>query len=124
MDLPAPRLFILGDMGEVGDAGPAFHAEVGAYAKARGVDMFWTLGELCQHAGGRHFGDMESLLGAASSQFGATTASPSVASRQLPVRGALMPRFSSILVKGSRFMKMERVVRHIESLAKERAHAA
>ena len=103
MDLPAPRLLILGDMGEVGDAGPAFHTEVGAYAKARGVDQFWTLGELCVHAGGRHFENMESLL-AASNQLGTDP--------------------SSILVKGSRFMKMERVVRHLEQTYQETAHAA
>ena len=30
--LPGPRWLLLGDMGEVGDQGPAFHAEVGAYA--------------------------------------------------------------------------------------------
>ncbi len=109
MDLPAPRLLILGDMGEVGDAGPAFHAEVGAYAKARGVEQFWTIGELCKHAGGTHFADIESLL-AASSQLGSD--------------------LSSILVKGSRFMKMERVVRHLEQTYQEKimnqesAHAA
>lgn len=109
MDLPAPRLLILGDMGEVGDAGPAFHAEVGAYAKARGIDQFWTLGELCKHAGGTHFENMESLLLAAS-QLGSD--------------------LSSILVKGSRFMKMERVVRHMEQkyqekiMNQESAHAA
>ena len=31
--LPAPRWLVLGDMGEVGDQGPAFHREVGAYAQ-------------------------------------------------------------------------------------------
>lgn len=104
MDLLAPRLLILGDMGEVGDAGPAFHAEVGAYAKARGVDMFWTMGELCKHAGGTHFADMASLLLAASQLLG-----------QTPVQ--------SVLVKGSRFMKMERVVKHLEQIYQETAHA-
>jgi UDP-N-acetylmuramoyl-tripeptide--D-alanyl-D-alanine ligase len=103
MDLPAPRLLILGDMGEVGDQGPAFHAEVGAYAKARGVDQFWTLGELSRHAGGTHFSDMESLLLAAS-QLGTD--------------------LSSILIKGSRFMKMERVVRYLEQPYLETPHAA
>lgn len=104
MDLPAPRLLVLGDMGEVGDLGPAFHAEVGAYAKARGVDQFWTLGELCIHAGGTHFSDMESLLLAASELFAATP--------------------KSILVKGSRFMRMERVVKHLEQTYQESVHAA
>jgi murE/murF fusion protein len=30
-ELPAPRWLLLGDMGEVGDQGPAFHAEVGRW---------------------------------------------------------------------------------------------
>lgn len=107
MDLPAPRLLILGDMGEVGDQGPAFHAEVGAYAKARGIDAFWTLGDLCVHTGGQHFSDVESLLAMLSDL-------PS-ALRTAPQGGALNP--ASILVKGSRFMKMERIVKHIEGLA-------
>lgn len=33
--LPGPRWLVLGDMGEVGDQGPAFHAEVGRYAADR-----------------------------------------------------------------------------------------
>jgi UDP-N-acetylmuramoyl-tripeptide--D-alanyl-D-alanine ligase len=32
--LPGPRWLVLGDMGEVGDQGPAFHAEVGAMRRA------------------------------------------------------------------------------------------
>jgi UDP-N-acetylmuramoyl-tripeptide--D-alanyl-D-alanine ligase len=40
--LPGPRWLVLGDMGEVGDQGPAFHAEVGAYARARGIEHVWT----------------------------------------------------------------------------------
>ena len=42
--LPAPRWLVLGDMGEVGDQGPAFHREVGAYARARGIDALWAAG--------------------------------------------------------------------------------
>ncbi|NDY92279.1 UDP-N-acetylmuramoyl-tripeptide--D-alanyl-D-alanine ligase [Ideonella livida] len=95
--LPGPRWLLLGDMGEVGDQGPAFHAEVGAYAAARGIDQVWCSGELCRHAAraagaiARHEGRVEDLCAA------------------LP-QGlqALQPR--SVLVKGSRFMKMERVV--------------
>jgi len=103
MDLPAPRLLILGDMGEVGDAGPAFHAEVGAYAKTHGIDQFWTLGDLCKHANGKHFANMDSLL---------------IGLSQLVAPPA------SILVKGSRFMKMERVVRHLEQQYLEMPHVA
>jgi UDP-N-acetylmuramoyl-tripeptide--D-alanyl-D-alanine ligase len=93
-ELPAPRLMVLGDMGEVGQQGPEFHAEVGAYAKTRGIDALFTLGNLCVHsshafAGARHFETMEALQEAVLAQ---------------------IPHFSSVLVKGSRFMKMERVV--------------
>jgi UDP-N-acetylmuramoyl-tripeptide--D-alanyl-D-alanine ligase len=115
MDLPAPRLLVLGDMGEVGDQGSAFHAEVGAYAKARGVDQFWTLGELCIHAGGQHFGNIESLLAAVNS----------FAPMAIGAMSARADKgVASILVKGSRFMKMERVVRHLEKKYVEAAHAA
>ena len=89
--LPGPRWLLLGDMGEVGDQGPAFHAEVGAYAKARGIEEFWCVGELCVHAadafvGARHFNDVAALIA-------------------VPA-----PEFDAVLVKGSRFMKMEQVV--------------
>ena len=96
--LPAPRWLLLGDMGEVGDQGPAFHQEIGAYAKARGIDHFWCAGSLCVHAsqaygpGARHFTDTPALLAA----LGDSTASE--------------PAFGSVLAKGSRFMGMERVV--------------
>ena len=93
-ELPAPRWLVLGDMGEVGDQGPAFHTEVGAYAKQRGIDTLWCAGALSTHAAAaygpraRHFDGTESLLGALSE----------------------LPAHASVLVKGSRFMRMERVV--------------
>ena len=116
-ELPAPRLLVLGDMGEVGDQGPAFHAEVGAYARARGIEQVCTLGPQSAHAAqgfgnGRHFGD-------------------DVAALQAAVTAAL-PDVASVLVKGSRFMKMERVVEAITAAAQqqhqqqqeEKTHAA
>ena len=92
--LPAPRLLVLGDMGEVGDRGPQFHAEVGALARSLGIDVLFTLGQLSaaaatSFAAGHHFADIESLL-------------PAVLTKLAGV--------GSVLVKGSRFMKMERVV--------------
>jgi UDP-N-acetylmuramoyl-tripeptide--D-alanyl-D-alanine ligase len=91
--MTGPRWLVLGDMGEVGDQGPAFHEEVGAYAKTQGVDHFWTVGELCRHAaaafaGSRHFDSVADLVAA------------------LPQA----PQACAVLVKGSRFMKMEQVV--------------
>ena len=96
--LPAPRWLLLGDMGEVGDQGPAFHEEIGAYAKSRGIDELWCAGTLCAHAaqaygsGARHFADTPALLAA------------------LGDSSAAEPAFASALSKGSRFMGMERVV--------------
>jgi len=96
--LPAPRWLLLGDMGEVGDQGPAFHQEIGAYAKARGIDHFWCAGTLCAHAsqayghGARHFADTPAVLAA------------------LGESAASEPAFGSVLAKGSRFTGMERVV--------------
>ncbi len=87
--LPGPRWLVLGDMGEVGEQGPRFHAEVGAAARARGIEHFWAAGALCGHAAAeRHFAGVAELLAA------------------LPAA----PAAASVLVKGSRFMKMEQVV--------------
>jgi UDP-N-acetylmuramoyl-tripeptide--D-alanyl-D-alanine ligase len=91
--LPGPRWLVLGDMGEVGDHGPEFHREVGAYAQARGIEALWTAGSASQHAsiafaGARHFDATASLVAAL----------------------AQAPDCRSMVVKGSRFMKMEQVV--------------
>src|SRR5690606_42089901 len=48
--LPAPRALGLGDMGEVGDIGPAMHREVGDYAREHGIDALLTLGEASRDA--------------------------------------------------------------------------
>ena len=93
-------------MGEVGDQGPAFHEEIGAYAKQRGIDHFWCAGDLCKHAAmaygsaSRYFEDTDELV--------AELARPLLD----PMKPAPNPEpdFGSVLVKGSRFMKMERVV--------------
>ena len=98
---PGPTALVLGDMGEVGTQGPEFHAEVGRYAKEKGVAKLLTLGAATPDAvkafgdEGLHFESVEKLV---EKSKGART----------------------ILVKGSRFMKMERVV---EALTGEQAGA-
>lgn len=95
-DLPGASWLMLGDMGEVGDQGPAFHREVGAYAAARGISGFWAAGEACREAvaaygrNARHFEDAAALIAALSDP--------------------QAPRARNILVKGSRFMQMDKVV--------------
>jgi len=97
-ELPGPRLLVLGDMGEVGDQGPAFHDEVGAYARERGIDRVFTLGELAAHSKAQHFGEIDALKAAVLEALSKT---------------------ESVLVKGSRFMKMERIVEAITAHAQE-----
>jgi UDP-N-acetylmuramoyl-tripeptide--D-alanyl-D-alanine ligase len=116
-ELPAPRLLVLGDMAEVGHQGPEFHAEVGRYAAERGIEALYCLGDLSAHSAQafgstRHFGDMDSLLASVTAHMG---------------------QFRSVVVKGSRTMKMERVVQALQSSSaadtknhnkKEEPHAA
>ena len=99
---PAPTVLVLGDMGEVGPRGPEFHREIGAYARSRGVSQLLALGEASAHAvdafgpGARHFNDVGELV-------------PAIQGR-------------TVLVKGSRFMKMERVVAALTGARVEGAH--
>jgi UDP-N-acetylmuramoyl-tripeptide--D-alanyl-D-alanine ligase len=109
---------ILGDMGEVGNQGPEFHSEVGAYAAEQGVTKLFALGEQCQFAikgfeaaaknnsssKALHFSDMDSLV----SQLRDSLHAQSTGSNQ----------HLNILVKGSRFMRMERVVQALLEEAK------
>ena len=91
----ANTLLVLGEMGEVGEQGPDFHLEVGRYASERRIGALYAVGEQTVHAvagfgpGARHFATIEELIRAVQA-----------ASR----------RDATLLVKGSRFMRMERVV--------------
>jgi UDP-N-acetylmuramoyl-tripeptide--D-alanyl-D-alanine ligase len=93
--LPGRRIFVMGDMGEVGEAAGQMHDEIGGYAKSQGIDHLFALGEKSVAAvhnfdgGGRHFTSVEALC---------TALKP------------LMDKDTIVLVKGSRFMRMERVV--------------
>ena len=77
-------------MGEVGEHGADFHREIGLYARSKGISNLLALGAAMRHAveafgaGARHFADVGELAGNVSG--------------------------TTVLVKGSRFMKMERVV--------------
>lgn len=93
-------LLVLGDMGEVGSDAPARHQEIGAYAREKGIRTLYTLGEQMQLAskafgpGAQHFTSVEELIAA--------------------VRTALTPS-ATVLIKGSRFMRMERVADGLEA---------
>lgn len=101
--LPAPQLLVMGDMGEVGDQGPQFHAEAGAHARAAGIAHLYALGA-------------QSV--SAAQAFGAARHFDNMASLQAAVCEAL-PQVGSVLVKGSRFMKMEQVVEAMAATAEQ-----
>jgi len=91
--LPAPRALVLGDMAEVGASGPALHAEVGAYARARGIEHLYTMGEAGVYV----------REGYGEKAHGFTDL------HELAIALADL-RPASVLIKGSRAMRMERVV--------------
>jgi len=99
------RIFVLGDMGELGDDAVQFHHEIGVAARELGIERMFALGAMSAAAvsefgaGAQHFADIEALQMALEKEMDAQT---------------------TVLVKGSRFMKMERVVRFC-ALQKEEA---
>lgn len=105
--LPGPHWLVLGDMGEVGNQGPAFHDEVGTYAVERGIEHIWTAGSLSVHAAQAAQRALAQRAKAASLIRHFDSATDIVAALSQPDAA---PPAASILVKGSRFMKMEHVV--------------
>ncbi|WP_017879198.1 UDP-N-acetylmuramoyl-tripeptide--D-alanyl-D-alanine ligase [Janthinobacterium sp. CG3] len=96
----APRILVLGDMGEVGGQGRQFHEEIADYALAKGIEHVLATGELARHLRGanvEHFELFDDLLAALDVHLARLAAGPD----------------ATILVKGSRFMKMERAVQHL-----------
>jgi UDP-N-acetylmuramoyl-tripeptide--D-alanyl-D-alanine ligase len=104
---PGAKWLVLGDMGEVGVQGPAFHQEIGAYAKERGVERLFATGLLSRESvtafgdGAEHIATVDDL--ALRVQHAATAG-------------------VTLLVKGSRSMRMERVVTALTGQASREAH--
>ncbi|MES2499104.1 MAG: UDP-N-acetylmuramoyl-tripeptide--D-alanyl-D-alanine ligase [Pseudomonadota bacterium] len=92
-------IFVMGDMGELGADAANMHAEIGLYAKQKGIPHLLAFGVLSSHAanafgeGAQHFSALEELIA------------------HIKI---LMQTNVTVLVKGSRFMKMERVVDALE----------
>ncbi|MDD3519219.1 MAG: cyanophycin synthetase, partial [Chromatiales bacterium] len=108
--MPAPRVLVLGDMLELGEASATLHRETGRRAAAAGIERLYACGDMTRHAvegfgtGGRHFDDQAALIEA--------------------LKADLDGR-ESVLVKGSRGMRMERVVQAlaVDAAAEVQAHA-
>ncbi len=92
--LNGPRVLVLGDMGEVGDNGPAMHYEVGEYARQKGIETLLTLGQATQES---------------ARAFGAGAVVCESTDRVHDELAKLAAK--SVLIKGSRFMRMERIAR-------------
>ena len=97
-DVKTGGVLVLGDMGEVGRDGERFHAEVGEYARERQIPCLFTFGEMARFASraygekARHFTSFDEM--------------------NAVLRQVVGPDMA-VLVKGSRFMKMERVVEQL-----------
>ena len=95
------KVLVLDDMGEIGAASGQFHDEIGGYAKSAGVDVLYALGEASAIAarnfggGAYHYKKVEDLIEALRLELTACATN------------------ATVLVKGSRFMRMERVVEAI-----------
>jgi UDP-N-acetylmuramoyl-tripeptide--D-alanyl-D-alanine ligase len=91
------RVFVMGDMGELGEDAAALHGQIGEAARSAGIDKLYALGELSINAvrefgaGARHFERVEELHEALEQEMSAD---------------------ATVLIKGSRFMKMDRVVNY------------
>ena len=106
-------------MGEVGEQGLAFHDEVLRHALAQGIEQIWVTGTWMEQAS-------QPLLKESSALRYWTRVEDLLPALEQQASG-----YASILVKGSRFMKMERVVHALTALQtkpngahREGAHAA
>jgi UDP-N-acetylmuramoyl-tripeptide--D-alanyl-D-alanine ligase len=103
---PGQHWLVLGDMGELGEQSQQLHHEAGDYARSRGVHRIFALGELSRScvagfgSGAEHFASAESLIEALRDAIEAAPAGT-----------------ASVLVKGSRSMRMERVVQALATEA-------
>ena len=96
---PPPHWLILGDMNELGAQRLEFHQQAGQQAREFGVERLWAIGEMSRLAvqsfgkGGNHFEHHQDLIDALRAQ---------------------LPTGATLLVKGSRSMQMETVVKALQ----------
>jgi UDP-N-acetylmuramoyl-tripeptide--D-alanyl-D-alanine ligase len=92
---PAPTWFVLGEMAELGEQTAQSHADIGAYARDCGVSRLFCVGAPTARAaasfgsGAEWFPDMDRLIASLTSE---------------------LPAGVTVLIKGSRINRLERVV--------------
>lgn len=97
---PGKRIFVMGDMGELGPDSALWHKQVGELAKTLGIDELFAVGTQSVHAvagfgqGAQHFADKALLIKALQTQLTPNTI---------------------VLIKGSRSANMEQVVAALQA---------
>ncbi|OGT22705.1 MAG: hypothetical protein A3C55_03725 [Gammaproteobacteria bacterium RIFCSPHIGHO2_02_FULL_42_13] len=107
MSYPDKKILILGDMKELGEDAKLFHHQAGACAKNAGVDYVLAVGEFAQ--------DVVDGFGDDASAFKNKADLYEHLNRLIAEHAPV-----SVLVKGSRSMKMEEVVIYLLALKKEK----
>jgi UDP-N-acetylmuramoyl-tripeptide--D-alanyl-D-alanine ligase len=96
--LEGRRWLVLGDMAELGGFAPEAHTEIGEFARAAGIERLYATGELMQRA--------VDSFGAGARWFAGTSPLTQALRGDLERAGADV----RLLIKGSRFNRLERVV--------------
>lgn len=94
------HILVLGDMGELGDDARESHAQAGRFARAHGVDRLYTVGPMAAAA--------VEAFGKEAQQCDSHEAASKALQQELTDD-------ATVLVKGSRLSRMERVVQRLES---------
>lgn len=99
------KWLVLGDMAELGPSAEACHRQAGVEAREAGFQRCYGLGDLTRHmvtsfgAGAAHFASADALIDTLVGDLGAASSKP------------------TLLIKGSRSMRMERVVNALTAVA-------
>lgn len=101
---PAPRLFVLGGVAELGPTEADLHRQMGIDMRACGIEQLVTIGELAAPA---------------AAAFGADATSVSDYVDAVPWARTMLQQGGSVLVKGSRSARLERLV---DALLQEHSH--
>jgi UDP-N-acetylmuramoyl-tripeptide--D-alanyl-D-alanine ligase len=96
---------VLGDMGELGARSAEFHRDIGVYARARNISGLYAIGEASREA---------------VAAFGSAGAHAASLDELVQMLGSAAAPQATLLVKGSRFMQMERVVAALAATGEEK----
>ena len=102
------KILVLGAMGELGDTSPQMHYEIGAYAKAAGLKKLYCLNEIT----GEKTGELSAQIISGFGEGAVLLSTPEAISAKILAQLSIG---TTVLIKGSRFMKMENVVKLLET---------